>query len=409
MLKPVLIVDDNPHNLQVLARQIQDAGWKVAIAKNGRAAIEQAVHNPPVLILLDVIMPDLDGFATCQQLKSLPETKDIPIIFMTALDDTANKVKGLSIGGVDYITKPFQGEEVLARINLHCQLYFLSQKLERQNQELEKQVKERTEELRASLARLQESQECLKRSFEEVKRAKELAEASDRAKSEFLGNMSHEFFTPLNAIIGYSDLLTCTETHLPTQVREGLQTIYDAGQQLLKLLRNTLTLADASTDDLKLDWEVFSIEQLLEQSKEEWQFCAEKNNNKLEIKCKDIGKIYSDREKVCQILDLLLDNACKFTREGKIRVCLSQRPENSSVAIAIEDTGIGIAEDQISRIFLPFVQVDGSMSRQYNGAGLGLAIAQNLIQQIGAEIEVKSAVGSGSTFTVVLPLDISKN
>ena len=190
---PILIVDDNPNNLQVLAQQIRDAGWQVAIAKDGQTAIEQAQYNPPVLILLDVLMPGLDGFETCQKLKALPETKDIPIIFMTALNDTENKVKGLSSGGVDYITKPFQWEEVLARINLHCQLYCLNQKLEQQNQLLEEKVNERTAELIESLVHLQESKEQLQRSFEEVQKAKEMAENADRAKSDFLRNMSHEF------------------------------------------------------------------------------------------------------------------------------------------------------------------------------------------------------------------------
>ena len=401
----ILIVDDNPHNLKILARQIRDAGWKVAIAKNGKVALEQAQQNPPVLILLDIIMPELDGFETCQQLKSLPETKDIPIIFMTASNDTDNKVKGLSIGGVDYITKPFQGEEVIARINLHYQLYSLKKQLEQQNQLLEEKVNQRTAELLEAVARLQDSQERLKRSFEEASKARELAESADRAKSEFLGNMSHEFLTPLNAIIGYSKILPLTENDLSPQVLEGLQAIQRSGDQLLGLIRNTLTLAKAEKSPLELGLDSFDIQQLFQELDCDFQPHAEKNKNTLAIAFEDVGTIYSDREKVLQILELILDNACKFTENGKISVTSSRYEETASLSIAIEDTGIGIAPEHISRIFLPFTQVDGSNTRKYGGAGLGLAVAQSLARRIGGEISVQSQIGSGSTFTVTLPLD----
>jgi len=406
---PVLIVDDNPDNLKVLAQQVRDAGWKVAIAKDGLTAIEQAQHSPPVLILLDVIMPGLDGFETCRQLKSLPETKDIPIIFMTALNDTANKVKGLSVGGVDYITKPFQGEEVLARINLHCQLSSLNQRLERHNQLLEDKVNERTAELLAALKRLQDSQEQLQRSFEEVTKAKERAESADRAKSEFLRNMSHELLTPLNAIIGYTDLLSLTETDLSVEALEALQSIQNSGEHLVKMIRNILTLSKAEKSYLELDLDTFSVEKLLRKIERDFQSRVQENDNSLDIELKEISTIYSDREKVRQILELILDNACKFTENGRISVTVSQQKDIDSLLIAIEDTGIGISVDQVPRIFLPFIQADGSLQRKYGGAGLGLAVAQNLTQSLGGKITVNTQLGAGSIFTVILPLDSRRN
>ena len=402
---PILIVDDNSDNLKVLAQHVRDAGWKVAIAKDGLTAIEQAQHNPPVLILLDVIMPGLDGFETCRQLKSLPETKDIPIIFMTALNDTANKVKGLSVGGVDYITKPFQAEEVLARITLHCQLSFLNQRLERQNQLLEDKVNERTAELLATLQRLRESQEQLQRSFEEVTKAKERAESADRAKSEFLRNMSHELLTPLNAIIGYTELLSLTETTLSSEGLEGLQSIQNSGEHLVKMIRNILTLSKAEKNNLELDLDVFSVEKLLRKIEREFQAQVEENNNSLDIELKDVGTIYSDRNKVRQVLELILDNACKFTENGRIFVTVSRREDSASLWIAIEDTGIGISADQIPHIFLPFTQADGSLQRKYGGAGLGLAVAQNLTQSLGGNITVNTQLGAGSIFKIILPLE----
>jgi len=163
--KIILIVDDTPTNLQVLSESLSNAGFEVAVAIDGESAIEQTEYNPPEIILLDVMMPGIDGFETCRRLKANPLTQDIPVIFMTALADTVDKVKGLSLGAVDYITKPFQKEEVLARVNVHLKLRNLSKTLEQKNvllqqltQDLEQMVAQRTSELSQSLQELQQSQ-----------------------------------------------------------------------------------------------------------------------------------------------------------------------------------------------------------------------------------------------------------
>jgi len=407
MQASILIVDDNPHNLKVLSQQIKDAGWRVAIAKNGETAIAQAKRQPPVLILLDVLMPVIDGFETCKRLKSIPETREIPIIFMTALTDTENKVKGFAVGGVDYITKPFQEQEVIARINLHTKLYFLTKKLETQNEILEERVNEKTAELLQSLCQLQEAKAGLERSFEEVKKAKEIAESADRAKSEFLGNMSHELLTPLNAIIGYSELLPFIDKNLSPRVIEGLQSIHSAGQELSDLVNNILTISEAEKNNLELHPESFDLGKLLQEVLEKIQVQAAENNNQLEAKLGEVLTIYADRSKVRQILEQILDNAYKFTHNGTIALTLSRRSDldKPSIMIEVQDTGIGIPEDYLNSIFLPFTQVDGSIRRRYNGAGLGLAIAQTLCQLVGGEITVKSKISEGSTFTISLPTD----
>jgi diguanylate cyclase (GGDEF)-like protein len=180
--EPILIVDDTPNNLKVLSQALTDAGYTVAVAKSGETAIKQIEYKPPALILLDVLMPGMDGFETCDRLKTNPATKDIPIIFMTALNDTVDKVKGLSLGAVDYITKPFQIQEVLARVQTHLEVRRLNIILERQNlrlkaeieahqkaraalqqltEELEQRVQQRTAELSQALDGLRQSQEKL--------------------------------------------------------------------------------------------------------------------------------------------------------------------------------------------------------------------------------------------------------
>jgi diguanylate cyclase (GGDEF)-like protein len=180
--EPILIVDDTPNNLKILSQALTMAGYTVAIAKNGEIALKQVEYKPPALILLDILMPEMDGFETCQRLKNNPKTREIPIIFMTALVDTVDKVKGLSLGAVDYITKPFEIEEVLARVQTHLELRRLRNTLEQQNlrlsqeieehatarvalqaltHELEERVEERTAELSQTLEKLRKSQEKL--------------------------------------------------------------------------------------------------------------------------------------------------------------------------------------------------------------------------------------------------------
>ncbi|NEO26426.1 MAG: response regulator, partial [Kamptonema sp. SIO4C4] len=160
--KPVLlIVDDNPTNIKVLFNFLKESGFKVLVAKDGDSALSKLQEVSPALVLLDIMMPGIDGFETCRRMKDDSKTQDIPVIFMTALSDTVDKVKGLSLGAVDYITKPFQQEEVLARINLHLQLRSLTldlaqknAQLEDFNSKLERQVEERTAELKRTQSQL---------------------------------------------------------------------------------------------------------------------------------------------------------------------------------------------------------------------------------------------------------------
>jgi DNA-binding response OmpR family regulator len=147
----ILIVDDNPTNLGVLFDFLVNSGFQVLVAQDGEDAIAQVDYSPPDLILLDVIMPGIDGFETCQQLKAKESTKDIPIIFMTALSETVDKIRGLNLGAVDYITKPLQHEEVLSRVKIHLSLRNLAKRLQKQNVHLEQEIQERTKAEKALL------------------------------------------------------------------------------------------------------------------------------------------------------------------------------------------------------------------------------------------------------------------
>jgi len=178
----ILIVDDNPTNVIILFDYFSKLEFTVLVAENGEDALKVVKENMPDIVLMDIIMPGISGFETCRRLKDAHETEDIPVLFVSSLSDTVDKVRGFNAGGVDYITKPFQQEEVLARVTTHLHLHKLKKESEVRNARLEEEINER-------------------------KRAEDAAEAANRAKSEFLANMSHELRTPLNGILGYAQIL----------------------------------------------------------------------------------------------------------------------------------------------------------------------------------------------------------
>jgi len=446
MQSPILIVDDNLNNLKVLAQQIKDAGWRVAIAKTGRQAIELAKNNPPILILLDVIMPDLDGFETCQQLKLLPETKDIPVIFMTALNDTNNKVKGLSIGGVDYITKPFQAEEVLARINLHCQLHSLNQRLEEHNQLLEEKVNKRTAELVTALDNLQNTQNQLKRSFAEVKEVQDqLIQAAKMSDiGQMLTGIAHEINNPTVFLQGniqpaqdyVQDLLGLIELYqkkMPNpdaEIEAAIETIdlefirqdlpkllssMNLGIERIRNISQSLRSLSRQDQEQKISFQIHEginnslliLQHRLKANDQRPKIKIVKNYLKIpEVQCfpSQLNQVFMN------ILANTLD-AFDKTNQGKIYAEIELNPNiitihtsvvaENQIQIQIQDNGCGMSIETQQRIF-----EQGFTTKDVDkGTGLGMAIAHQIItEKHGGTITCDSTIGQGTTFTIMLPI-----
>ncbi len=242
-----------------------------------------------------------------------------------------------------------------------------------------------------------------------LQQAKLAAEGANRAKSEFLANMSHELRTPLNAIIGYSEMVEeeLDDLQLPALIPD-LHRIQHSGRHLLRLINDILDLSKIEAGKMELVPERFLLAEELEAVRATVMPLMEKNGNQFEMTCDAlIGHLHTDPMRLRQVLFNLLSNAAKFTRGGWVRLAAEQR--GPQVVIAISDTGIGLSADQIERLFQDFTQADSSTTREYGGTGLGLAISRRFVRMMGGDIQVESAPGKGSTFTIELPLTLSDN
>ncbi|HEY9826926.1 MAG TPA: response regulator [Stenomitos sp.] len=393
-INTVLIVDDNPVNLEVLTETLVNGGYQVAVATDGESALEQIKYCRPALILLDVMMPGIDGFETCRRLKENPTSHNIPIIFMTAVTDIESKIKGFSLGAVDYITKPFQGDEVIARVKVQISLQNLTQTLEQQNHLLKNEVRQR------------EATELL------LRQAKEEADRGNQAKSDFLANMSHELRTPLNAILGMTESLQ-EEIFGPVndQQLRALQIIDRSSAHLLGLINDVLDIAKIEAGQMQLQHSWVTVTELCNASVAFIQQQALQKQIHVETtQAPNLPPLWIDERRMRQVLINLLHNAVKFTPDGgQVRFNASMVDESpvprgqSFLRIVITDTGIGIAAESIDQLFQPFTQIDSALNRQHQGTGLGLALVKQIVELHGGQVTLTSEVGVGSCFTIDLP------
>jgi len=381
----ILLVDDKPTNLKVLSDFLLDSGYEILVAKDGEKALKQIQRVTPDLILLDVMMPGIDGFETCRRLKASDTTKDIPVIFMTALADSADKVKGLTLGGVDYITKPIQREETLARIQVHLRLRSLAKQLQT---------------------------------------AKDAAEMANQAKSAFLAKMSHELRTPLNAILGFAQIMNRDPTLTPEQ-QEHLGIINRSGEHLLELINDVLDMSKIEAGRMAFHTTNFDLSRLLNTIEEMLGFKARAKGLQFTLDlASDVPQyIKTDERKLRQVLINLVGNAIKFTETGGIVLRVSSLPPpatesptsspfpHSSISptcalkFEVEDTGPGISPEEMAGLFEVFVQTETGRNSQ-EGTGLGLPISQQFARMMGGDITATSQAGRGTTFTVRLQLPL---
>jgi len=378
----VLIVDDEAANLGVLFEHLRQADFKVLAAEDGESALRGISRVIPDIALLDVKLPDIDGFELCRRLKE--RCKDIPVIFMTSLTDIQGRLRGLDLSAVDYITKPFYPEEVVVRVTKHLMLRNLRKSLQEKNVQLEHEIAER------------------KRVEEELIRSKEAAEAANKAKSTFLANMSHELRTPLNAILGYAQFLQ-KDPAVTEHQQDRLKIIHKSGEHLLSLINDILDLSKIEAGKIELSSAQFSMTDFLNNIADMFQMRANQKGIGFRYESSPYLPKYirGDEVRIRQILINLLGNAVKFTDKGSITFGADYR--DGRVCFEVRDTGPGISPDEREKIFDPFHQTGSSMKKS-EGTGLGLSISKRLTELMGGSLTVKSTPGQGSVFRAELEL-----
>jgi CheY-like chemotaxis protein len=370
----ILIVDDCPDNLQVLL-QILKADYAIVAATTGSKALQMAMRQPvPDLIVLDVVMPEIDGYEVCKQLQANSTTKDIPVILVTGLGDASNEADGFACGAVDYITKPLDPTVIKARIKNHLALRRLNKDLQTQNADL----------LRAN-----------------------------RLKDEFLAKMSYELRTPLHIILGINEMLQENLLgELKVEQSKAIASIDHSALHLLELLNDVVELAQINSGQTGLDLAPTEIVSVCDYS---LAFIRPQTyHKKIRLStqfAEDLPQIMVDERLIRQALTNLLNNAVEYTPEGgkiaiKVRKVTEERPP-STVAewlrISVTDTGTGLPEEDVRRLSQTFTRGDSAFDREHTGFGFGLALVKSVLDLHGGHLTISSQIGGGSCFAIELP------
>lgn len=377
----ILIVDDMPNNLGALLDYLTNCGFEVLVAEDGESAIEQVEYALPDLILLDVLMPGIDGFETCSRLKSNQATKDIPVIFMTALSDAEDKVKGFSVGGVDYVTKPIQQAEVLARVTTHLNIRNLQQQLQQQNQCLQQEIRDRLkieQELQTRTAQL---------------------EAANQELEAFSYSVAHDLRNPITSINGY--IWALQEEYASLLDEEGkhyLERVHVASDRMEQLIDDILRLSQVTRS--KMQFDTVDLSHLAK------EIAISLRQTALEREVEFIiaeGMLAQGDEPLLKILlENLLGNAWKYSRNkphARIEFGVLKQgieTESSLQTYFVRDDGAGFDMGNADKLFGAFVRLHGR--NEFEGTGIGLATVQRIVHRHGGRIWADGEVNKGATF-----------
>ncbi len=365
----MILVDDRKENLFSLGSLLENLNVEIYKAQSGADALAMMVDYDFALAILDVQMPDMDGFELAELMRGAEKTQNIPIMFVTAASPASGfAFKGYELGAVDFLYKPIDPLILKSKVKVFIELEV--QKIQ-------------------------------------LRLAKEVAENANQLKSSFLANMSHEIRTPLGALMGFAELLE--DEALPAAERAGfIKTIKRNGQALVDLINDILDLSKVEAGHLTIEKEDVCAKAVVDEVVHLLRNTAEQKGLQITLSNQGSipGKIVSDSKRVRQVLMNTIGNAIKFTEQGEVNVLLigeKASDNQSKIIFKIQDSGIGISEEQAQKLFKPFVQADNSVTRRFGGTGLGLALSKKISQLLGGDLILeKSSLGKGSTFVVTI-------
>jgi signal transduction histidine kinase len=400
----ILLVDDRPENLLALEAILEPLGQNLISAHSGEEALKCVLQHDFAAILLDVQMPDMNGFDTAQIIKSREKSRFIPIIFLSAINKEDSYVfKGYSMGAVDYVFKPFNPDVLRSKVAVFVDLYLKQQQIREQSGMLaESQRRELELQHRAALLESEAKSTAQLAELNEQLHSRQLElEQAMGVRNRFYASMSHELRTPINAVIGYSTLLIDNiYGPLNDRQREGLQRTLKASRHLLELVNDVLDLSKIEAGKIELALQPVNIALLIEDLFVTVRPLADEYGSQLSFEhSPDSLTITTDPRRVRQILLNLLSNAIKFGRKQPIEVKCAPTADGG-VSISVIDHGEGISEGDKARVFEEFVQVS---PMQQPGTGLGLSISRRLATLLDGSLELESVLGQGSTFRLILP------
>lgn len=382
----IIVVDDLPENVQLLVGMLSVQGYEVRAFAEGAFALESARANPPDLILLDVRMPGMDGYTLCSHLKADSRTREIPVIFISAYGDIADKVNGFRVGGVDYITKPFQVEEVLARVQAHIRLRTM-------HRELQQEIQRRSQ--------AEEALHLLNQQLCEVNHRLREANAS---KDTFFSILAHDLRNPFLVLLGLTELLNEElDRYTKVQLQEMLQKLYSSSKTVYALLTNLLEWSRLERGLLIPEPRTFSAADIILRNIRLFASQAQRKHIQVRHQIPSGMVIYADIKMIDTVIRNLLSNALKFTDSGGFIEIVAQAHEHD-VELVITDTGVGMSQDILNNLF----RIDQKTLRQgtagERGTGLGLILCKEFVEKNGGTLRVESVVAQGTTFRLTLPI-----
>jgi two-component system sensor histidine kinase/response regulator len=362
----ILIVDDDRINVRILQNILKPEGFNLHVAHSGEEALEVYSEVAPDLVLLDVIMPGINGFETCRTLRQRHGAALAPVIFITAKSESDDVIEGLAAGGVDYLPKPFKAREALARLRTHL---------------LNRLLHERQRQLVAQLS------------------------TANSAKNRLLGVVAHDLRNPLASIRGLADFLgDGTVGPLSADQLDLVRTIQETSQSMLTMVNELLDLSVIESGELKIYPQEHAIADLLTKSVYLNNINAAKKGSRIEVaENVDDAILCIDADKVRQVVDNLLSNAIKFSPPNSI-VTLRVHRENGTYSVLVRDQGPGIPDNERHKLFKDFSQTSVKPTAGEKSTGLGLAICKRIMESHGGTIAAESAPAGGSIFRITFPI-----